>query len=111
LIAVRLAQTPRACLVEDGQMGVQVQGITHARNASTIHNVAPILSERQRNLILHDLDSRAITHHCARRFDIAKAANIHADARVKPECIAARGSLGAAEYHSDSHANLIAEDN
>src|SRR5262249_19858727 len=101
---------PGAALLDDVVLRGEVDEVALPGEAGSVHDVELDLAERWGELVLHDLDPRAVADRGLTLLDGADAADVHAHRRVELERIAARGGLRVAEHDADLHADLIDED-
>src|SRR5207237_9332015 len=76
---------PRARLLDDAVRHRQVEHVALARDARPAHDVELALAERRRDLVLDDLDLRAVADHAVAVLDRADAADVHAHGGVELE--------------------------
>lgn len=73
-----LVRKPRARFFDNPVGDAEVNDFTHARDAFAIHNVELGFSERRRDLVLRDLDLRAIADNLFAVLDLSGAADVNA---------------------------------
>src|ERR687888_647184 len=69
---------------------VSASSVAAARDALAVHYVELALAEWRRDLVLHDLDLRAIAHDAVAVLDRANATNVQTQGGVKLQSASAR---------------------
>ena len=101
---------PRALLFENLLLDAEVDEAARHRNAFVVHNVEFAFRKRRRNLVLYNLDFRAVADDLARRvFNLSDSADVDAHRGEELEGASAGGCLGIAEHHADFFADLVRE--
>src|SRR5262245_10887058 len=108
--ALALEGVPGAGLLEDTLLGADVDQLALLRDAGAVEDVELRLSERRRDLVLHDLHLGAAADDLVAVLDGAEAADVEPYRGVELERIAAGGGLGVPEEHPDLHPDLVDED-
>src|SRR6185437_847560 len=88
----------------------QVQQVSFAGDAFSVHDVKFGLSEGRSRFVLYNLDFSPRAYHQIGVFDGGNAADIHADGRIKLERPATSGGFRVAEHDPDLFPDLIDKD-
>ena len=87
----------------------QVDDFAFAADALPVHDVELGGLERRGHLVFDDLHLGFAANHLVALFDGAHPADVQTHRRVKLQRVSARGGFGAAEHHTDLHADLVDE--
>src|SRR5438309_8574757 len=105
-----LIAEPGAALLDDLLLEREIEQRAGGRNAFVIHDVELGFGERRRDFVLHDFHARSIARHDAvGLLDRADAPDVHANARVEFQRLAARSRLRIAKHHPDFFSDLVRE--
>src|SRR5204863_4981276 len=105
-----IVRKPRARLLDDAVRHRKVEHVALARDALAVHDVELALAEWGRDLVLDDLDLRAVADHAVAVLDRADAAYVEAHGGVELEGPPAGRRLRASEHDADLLTNLVDED-
>src|SRR6185503_14389470 len=89
-----LVGEPRARLLHDAELHADIEERSLAADALAVHDVELGLLERRCNLVLHDLDPRAVARSLGTVLDRLDAPDVEPYRRVELQRPAARGGLG-----------------
>ena len=98
-----------AALLDDFELGRQIENITGLGDALVEHDVELGSAERRRHLVLDHLDAGAIADHFVADLDRLDAAHVQTHGGIELERLTAGGGFRVAEHHADLLAQLVCE--
>src|ERR1700722_5418648 len=108
--AIALIGVPRPGLVDDAVRAGEVDDLTFAGDALSVHDLELSLAERRGALVLHDLHARHVAGHFLPLFDGADATDIETHGGIELQRVTTGRGLRTAEHDADLHADLVDED-